>query len=67
MKNKNVLVYLIDKHNVKMFKNHINIDYLDGAVKELKNHLIEAKKNPKIYHFLDLETAEIKIEKFNEL
>ena len=60
---KTVIVYLTDKSKTKMFKNYVNELFIDSAVKELQQHINSAKKYPKIYNFLDIETLEIKIEK----
>jgi len=59
---KTVVVYLTDKNKCKMFKNYVNELYIDSAKKELQNHIDNAKKNPKLYNFLDIETLEIKID-----
>lgn len=56
------LVYLTDKNNCKMFKNIVGKGCEQPAVRELERHLLNAKKNPKMYNFLDLETAKIIIE-----
>ncbi len=61
MKN-TVIVYITDKKGGHLFKNYISESYIDSAKKELQNHLNAANKNPKMYHFLDIETAKIEIE-----
>lgn len=61
----NVIVYLTDKNGGKMFKNYISKFYVDSAIRELKNHINQAKKYPKLYEFCDIETLEIKTENIN--
>ncbi len=60
-----IVVYITDKSGCEMFKNYIHKDYLESAKRDLQNHLDAAKKDPEYYHFLDVETAEIKHYKIN--
>lgn len=55
-----IVVFITDKTGCEMFKNYIHKDYLESAKRDIQNHLDLAKKNPAYYHFLDVETAEIK-------
>ena len=61
-----VIVYITDKSKTKMFKNYISELYIDSAKRDLQKHLNDAKKNSKMYHFLDIETAEIKVKYLNK-
>jgi hypothetical protein len=61
----NVIVYLTDKNGGQMFKNYTSKLYIDSAIRELQNHINQAKKYPKIYHFCDIKSLEIKIENIN--
>ena len=60
-----IVIYITDKSGGEMFKNYVHKDYLKYAKIDLQNHLKAAKKDPKHYHFLDVETAEIKHYKIN--
>jgi hypothetical protein len=55
-----VVVFITDKNGCEMFKNYVNEAYIESAKRDLQNHLDAAKKDPSYYHFLDVETAEIK-------
>ena len=56
-----VIVYITDKSKAEMFKNYVSELHIDSAKRDLQRHLNDAKKNPKMYHFLDIQTAEIKV------
>ena len=45
-----------------MFKNYIGESFVESAKRDLQRHIDSAKINPKLYSFLDVESAEIKIE-----
>ena len=55
-----VVVYITDKTGCEMFKEYVHKDNVDSSKRDLQRHLDAAKLNPKYYHFLDIETAEIK-------
>jgi len=63
---KQVIVYITDKKGGQLFKNYVSELYIDSAKRELQNHLNAANKNPKMYHFLDIETAKIEIQYLNK-
>ena len=55
-----VVVYITDKTGCEMFKEYVHKDFVQSSIRDLQRHLDAAKLNPKYYHFLDVETAEIK-------
>lgn len=55
-----IVVFITNKTGCEMFKNYIHKDFIESAKRDLQNHLDAARKDPAYYHFLDLETAEIK-------
>ena len=60
---KTIVIYITDKTGCEMFKEYIGADYIDSAKRDLQRHLDAAKLHPEHYHFLDIETAEIKTRK----
>ena len=61
-----IIVYITDKSNCQMFKNYVSELYIDSAKRDLQKHLNDAKKNPKMYHFLDIDTAKIEVKYLNK-
>lgn len=55
-------VYITDKSNKRYFVELTGAAFIESSIRDLKRHLQNAKLNPKLYHFLDLETAKIEIE-----
>ncbi|MFM2204439.1 MAG: hypothetical protein RLZZ605_1403 [Bacteroidota bacterium] len=55
------IIYLTDKNGAEMFKTYIGKSFIDSAKRDIQRHIDSAKKNPKLYSFLDIETAEIKV------
>lgn len=52
-------VYITNKSKQKFFVEITDSKFIDSSIRDLKRHLDNAKLNPKAYHFLDLETADI--------
>jgi len=63
---KTAIVYLTDKNGGQMFKEYCGIDYVESSKRTIQRYIDSAKLNPKLYHFLDIETAEIKVEFINK-
>lgn len=53
-------LWIEDKKGVKHFRTICATQYKQSEVRNLQTHLNTAKQYPDAYHFLDLETAEIK-------
>jgi hypothetical protein len=58
---KKAIVYLTDKNGGEMFKNYVGEAFIDSAKRDLQRHINLAKIHPKMYHFLDIETAKIEV------
>lgn len=56
------IVYLTDKSGKKMFTDICGASFIDSAKRGIQKHLDNAKKNPDLYSFIDLDTCEIKVE-----
>lgn len=53
------VIFITDKTGNKFFLEHCSESSKFGVIRSLQNHLKNAEKHPKLYTFLDLETAEI--------
>lgn len=59
MKDKTTTLWITDKKGGKLFRTTCGTPYKDSERRNLQHHLDNAKKYPKAYTFLDLETAHI--------
>ena len=51
--------YITDKTGGHFFVEFCGEDFKDSAIRNLQRDLISANEHPKLYAFLDLETAKI--------
>lgn len=56
---KTVEIYITDKTNKKFFVEIIGEQFAESGVRNLKRHLEVAKKHPKMYSFMDIDSAVI--------
>ena len=66
MKENTFVIYLTDKNGGEMFKELVSKIGIEPAKRGLERHLMAAKLNPDFYHFLDVQTAEIKCRNIND-
>ncbi len=60
-------VYITDKSGKKFFNTLCSKLYADSEIRNLHRKLIEAEKYPSAYSFLDIATAEIKVEDYKKV
>ncbi len=59
---KTVKVFITDKSGKKFFVEITGENFINSSKRDLQRHLDNAKLNPTLYAFLDLETAKIETE-----
>lgn len=59
---KDSTAYITDKSGNKYFTETTGVAFIGSVKRDLQRHLDNAKKHPKFYKFLDIETAKIVVE-----
>lgn len=57
-----VEMYITDKNDKVHFRTVCGLGYHTGELNNLKRHIAQAKKNRAAYHFLDADSAIIKVD-----